>query len=52
MDWRRVPAHKLLEPPLLAEDIFAVLKNFKSSVSREDVEKAKEWTEEFGSEGA
>lgn len=36
----------------MAEDLFAVLKKFKSSVSLEDVEKAKEWTEEFGTEGA
>jgi hypothetical protein len=52
MSWRQVPAGKMLEPPLQVEEVFAVLKNFKSSVSKEDVKKAKEWTEEFGSEGA
>lgn len=33
--------NKMAEPPLQASDAFAVLKNFKSSVSKEDVQKAK-----------
>jgi vacuolar protein-sorting-associated protein 4 len=52
MSWRQVPAHKLLEPPLRASDFFNVLHKVKPSVSEEDIRRNKEWTEEYGSEGA
>jgi vacuolar protein-sorting-associated protein 4 len=52
MSWHDVPAHKLMEPPLLASDFFNVLQKIKPSVSEEDIQRSKEWTEEYGSEGA
>ncbi|OCK73780.1 AAA-domain-containing protein [Lepidopterella palustris CBS 459.81] len=52
MTWRQVPADKLLEPSLLATDFYAVIKKVKPSVSEADIIKAKQWTQEFGQEGA
>jgi len=52
MSWKQVPSKKMLEPPVQAADVLAVLKKFKSSVGHQDVEKCQAWTEEFGSEGA
>ncbi|KIM21083.1 hypothetical protein M408DRAFT_333669 [Serendipita vermifera MAFF 305830] len=52
MSWRKVPADKLLEPPLLASDFFNAVDKIKPSVSEEDTLRSKEWTKEYGLEGA
>jgi vacuolar protein-sorting-associated protein 4 len=52
LSWRNVPASKLLEPTLLAEDFFNVLKGVKPSVTDAEIQKCHEWTEQFGLEGA
>ncbi|KIM19393.1 hypothetical protein M408DRAFT_334390 [Serendipita vermifera MAFF 305830] len=51
MSWRKVPADKLLEPPLLASDFFNAVDKIKPSVSEEDTLRSKEWTNEYGLEG-
>jgi hypothetical protein len=52
MNWRQVPTDRLLERPVLASDFFNALQQVKSSVSQDSVQQNREWTEEFGSEGA
>ncbi|RYP68614.1 hypothetical protein DL771_006586 [Monosporascus sp. 5C6A] len=47
-----VPRGKLKAPVVRREDIFAVLRDVKASVSQEEIKKCMEWTEQFGSEGA
>jgi hypothetical protein len=48
MSWRDIPKNRLKEPKCVAEDIFSALAKVKPSVSQEDIEKAKEWTKNFG----
>jgi vacuolar protein-sorting-associated protein 4 len=52
MTWRTVPTKQLHEPVLTREDFYTVLDTVKASVSQDDLKKYKEWTEQFGSEGA
>ncbi|KIM24641.1 hypothetical protein M408DRAFT_331721 [Serendipita vermifera MAFF 305830] len=52
MSWRKVPADKLLEPPLLASYLFNAMDRIKPSVSEEDTLRSKEWMKEHGLEGA
>ncbi|KIM23411.1 hypothetical protein M408DRAFT_320940, partial [Serendipita vermifera MAFF 305830] len=41
MSWRKVPANKLLEPPLRASDFFNAVNKTKPSVSEEDILRSK-----------
>ncbi|ORX89750.1 Vps4 [Clohesyomyces aquaticus] len=52
MTWKQVPSDKLFEPSVLPKDFFTALSKVKPSVSQDDFQKTKEWTEEFGEEGA
>ncbi|KIM22099.1 hypothetical protein M408DRAFT_324024, partial [Serendipita vermifera MAFF 305830] len=52
MNWRKVPADKLLEPPLRTSDFFNAVNKIKPSVSEEDILRSKEWTKEYGLKGA
>jgi vacuolar protein-sorting-associated protein 4 len=52
MRWTKLPAEKVLEPPLNAEDFFGVIAKSKPSVGPEEMHKYAKWTEEYGSEGA
>jgi vacuolar protein-sorting-associated protein 4 len=52
MTWREVPAAKLREPQILAEDFFRVLEKVKPSVSELEINKCAEWTLQYGQEGA
>ncbi|RYP79935.1 hypothetical protein DL769_002694 [Monosporascus sp. CRB-8-3] len=52
MMWKNVPPNKLKEPALTYEDLLVVMKNIKSSVTEQEVEKYREWTQQFGLEGA
>jgi vacuolar protein-sorting-associated protein 4 len=52
MTWKKVPGDKLKEPPLTAEDLFAVLETVKPSVTENETVKYHEWTKQFGVEGA
>lgn len=48
MSWKDIPKNRLKESKCVAEDIFKALAKVKPSVSQEDIDKAKEWTEMFG----
>jgi vacuolar protein-sorting-associated protein 4 len=48
MSWKNVPQKQLREPKCEAEDVHNALSKVKPSVSQEDIDKAKEWTEMFG----
>ncbi|KAL2356281.1 vacuolar protein sorting-associated protein 4 [Cryomyces antarcticus] len=52
MSWTEVETEQLLEPPLLLKDFVKAVKSSRPTVSQEDLMRSKEWTEEFGSEGA
>ena len=52
VNWRKVPASRLLEPTLEVEDFFNVLSKVKPSVAEAEIAKCIEWTKEFGLEGA
>ncbi|KAE8448718.1 hypothetical protein EG329_008933 [Mollisiaceae sp. DMI_Dod_QoI] len=52
MNWRQVPASKLQESIVVAEDFFEVLQNVKPTVSLDEIKKYLEWTELYGMEGA
>ncbi|TKA73164.1 hypothetical protein B0A49_07345, partial [Cryomyces minteri] len=52
MSWTEVETEQLLEPPLLLKDFVKAVKSSRPTVSQEDLVRSKEWTEEFGSEGA
>jgi vacuolar protein-sorting-associated protein 4 len=52
MNWRKVPASRLLEPTIEVEDFFNVLAKVKPSVAESEIVKCVEWTKEFGLEGA
>lgn len=51
MNWRQVPASKLLESEVEVEDFFQVLQKVKSTVSADEIKKYLDWTEQFGMEG-
>lgn len=52
MTWVDVESDQLLEPPLAVKDFIRAIKASRPTVSGEDLERSKAWTEEFGSEGA
>ncbi|TKA65768.1 Vacuolar protein sorting-associated protein 4 [Cryomyces minteri] len=52
MSWTEVETEQLLEPPLLLKDFVKAVKSSRPTVSQDDLVRSKEWTEEFGSEGA
>ena len=52
MTWVDVDSEKLLEPPLNVKDFIRAIKASRPTVSGDDLEKSRAWTEEFGSEGA
>lgn len=52
MSWMDVESEKLLEPPLVLKDFIKAVHNSRPTVSREDLERNSEWTEQFGSEGS
>lgn len=51
MTWEDVDPNVLLEPALTLKDFERAIKNSRPTVSKEDIKKSKDWTEEFGSEG-
>jgi Vps4 C terminal oligomerisation domain len=52
MKWTEKPPEKLLDPPVEAEDFFAVVAKSKPSVGPDEMLRYGEWTEQYGSEGA
>ena len=52
MNWRQVPASKLQESIVVADDFFEALRNVKPTVSQDETKKYLEWTEKFGMEGS
>jgi vacuolar protein-sorting-associated protein 4 len=52
MSWMDIESEKLLEPPLVLKDFIKANHTSRPTVSREDLERNSEWTEQFGSEGS
>lgn len=52
MSWTDLDGDQLLEPPLKVKDFIKAIKASRPTVSKEDLHKSAEWTQEFGSEGA
>lgn len=52
LTWDDVEAESLLEPVVEFKDFMKAIKSSRPTVSGDDLRKNKEWTEEFGSEGA
>lgn len=52
MTWMDVETEQLLEPPLQVKDFVKAIKASRPTVSKEDLVRSSEWTQEFGSEGA
>jgi vacuolar protein-sorting-associated protein 4 len=52
MTWTEIDSEKLLEPPLVLKDFIMAIRNSRPTVSREDLERNSEWTQQFGSEGS
>lgn len=50
MTWMDVDPNELQEPALVLKDFMKAIKNSRPTVSKEDVKKSDEWTQEFGSE--
>lgn len=50
MTWMDVAPEVLLEPPLALKDFIKAIKSSRPTVSKSDVQKSDEWTQEFGSE--
>ena len=50
--WTDVEPDQLLEPPLVLKDFIRAIKNSRPTVSKEDLQRNAEWTEQFGSEGS
>lgn len=44
--------NELYPPPVTAADFLAAVRKAKSSVTPEDLEKHREWTEQYGQEGS
>lgn len=51
MNWKQVEGSKLVVPPVTMMDFMKSIKNSRSSVSMEDVNKHREWAEQFGQDG-
>ena len=52
MTYDGVDSDELLAPDVVLKDFEAALEDSHPTVSKDDVEKQMEWTNEFGSEGA
>lgn len=52
MSWTDIEAEKLQEPPLRFKDLVKAISNTKPTVSKVDLAKHAEWTNEFGNEGS
>jgi SpoVK/Ycf46/Vps4 family AAA+-type ATPase len=52
MTWKEVPAGKLHKPLPRPDDITEALHKIKPTVSKEDIQKYKSWTDRFGSLGS
>ncbi|KAH0609441.1 uncharacterized protein H6S33_012927 [Morchella sextelata] len=50
MTWMDVDPNELQEPALVLKDFVKAINNSRPTVSKEDVKKSDEWTQEFGSE--
>lgn len=51
-NWEKLPGEKIRAPPLVYRDFLFALRESKSTVSAESVERHAQWTEEFGMEGS
>jgi vacuolar protein-sorting-associated protein 4 len=52
MSWNDLDGDQLVEPPLRVKDFVKAIKASRPTVSKEDLNRNSEWTQEFGSEGA
>lgn len=52
MTWVEVDGDRLLEPPLAVKDFIRAIRASRPTVSNDDLERSRQWTAEFGSEGA
>ncbi|OCL08419.1 vacuolar protein sorting-associated protein-like protein VPS4 [Glonium stellatum] len=52
MSWTDIESDQLLEPPLRVKDFIKAIKASRPTVSKADLDRNAEWTQEFGSEGA
>jgi len=52
MSWTDIESDQLLEPPLRVKDFIKAIKASRPTVSKADLERNADWTQEFGSEGA
>jgi len=52
MSWTEIESDQLLEPPLRVKDFIKAIKASRPTVSKADLERNADWTQEFGSEGA
>ncbi|ELP85005.1 vacuolar protein sorting-associating protein 4A, putative [Entamoeba invadens IP1] len=51
MNWKQVEGSKLIVPPVTMMDFLKSIRNSRSSVSMDDVDKHKDWAEQFGQDG-
>lgn len=51
MTWENVDQDELLEPEVEFKDFVRAIKATKPTVSKEDLAKNEEWTNQFGTEG-
>lgn len=51
MSWMDISGDELQEPPLTVKDFFKAIKAIKPTVSKDDIQKQVEFTNEFGQEG-
>ena len=51
MSWMDVPSDKLLEPKVSMSDMISSLANAKPTVNDNDLEKLKQFTDDFGQAG-
>lgn len=52
MSWRDVPHNRIKDMGVTRDDIFESLRQSKSSVSSDDLQKYSEWTKKHGISGA
>ena len=50
MSWTEVEPEEMVEPPLTLRDFVKAVKSARPTVSKEDIKKSDDWTEQFGSE--
>ncbi|EDR29570.1 vacuolar protein sorting-associating protein 4A, putative [Entamoeba dispar SAW760] len=51
MNWKQIEGSKLVVPPVTMMDFMKSIKNSRSSISIEDVNRHREWAEQFGQDG-